>query len=209
MLAHFRAMVRHERLAAARLYLVGDAPTLARVTEEAVAGGVGVVQLRDRGADPALARELRARCLALGALFLVNDDPKLAAALDADGVHVGQDDVAVGAARAIVGAERLVGLSTHSPAQIEAAEGVDYIGVGPVWATPTKPDYRPVGLGLVRYAAARARVPFFAIGGIGAGNAAEAFAAGAHGIAVVRAIGGAADPRAAAQALLEGAVARA
>ena len=125
------------------------------------------------------------------------------AEIDADGVHVGQDDMAVDRARAIVGAERLIGLSTHSAQQIGAAEGVDYIGVGPVWATPTKPGYAPVGLELVRYAAAHARVPFFAIGGINPANAAEVFDAGAQRIAVVRAIGRADDPREAAAALLE------
>ncbi len=108
-------------------------------------------------------------------------------------------------ARAIVGSERLVGLSTHSEAQIEAAEGVDYIGVGPVWATPTKPGYAPVGLELVSYAAANARVPFFAIGGIDSSNAALVYRAGAQRIAVVRAIGEASDPMAAARGLREAA----
>ncbi|HEX2701998.1 MAG TPA: thiamine phosphate synthase [Solirubrobacteraceae bacterium] len=206
MLAHFRSMLT-AALAAARLYLIADARTLERVGPAAVAGGVAIVQLRDGGRDLTRpkARALRDRFGEAGALFIVNDDAVLAAEIDADGVHVGQDDMAVNLAREIVGPERLIGLSTHSKAQIEAAEGVDYIGVGPVWATPTKPGYAPVGLELVRYAAAHARVPFFAIGGINPANAAEVFASGARQIAVVRAIGQADDPRAAAAALLEAA----
>ena len=195
------------QLAAARLYLIADARTLERVGGAAVAGGVSIVQLRERGREltDTTASALRERFRDAGALFIVNDDAVLAAEIDADGVHLGQDDMAVEEAREIVGPERLLGLSTHSAAQIDAAEGVDYIGVGPVWATPTKPGYAPVGLELVRYAAERAREPFFAIGGINPANAAEVFAAGAQRIAVVRAIGQADDPRAAAAALLEAA----
>ena len=206
MLAHFRSMLTAQ-LAAARLYLIADARTLERVGGAAVAGGVSIVQLRERGREltDTTASALRERFRDAGALFIVNDDAVLAAEIDADGVHLGQDDMAVEQAREIVGPERLLGLSTHSAAQIDAAEGVDYIGVGPVWATPTKPGYAPVGLELVRYAAERAREPFFAIGGINPANAAEGFAAGAQRIAVVRAIGQADDPRAAAAALLEAA----
>jgi len=195
------------QLAAARLYLIADARTLERVGGAAVAGGVSIVQLRGRSREltDATASALCKRFRDAGVLFIVNDDAVLAAEIDADGVHLGQDDMAVEQAREIVGPERLVGLSTHSAAQIDAAEGVDYIGVGPVWATPTKPGYAPVGLELVRYAAERAREPFFAIGGINPANAAEVFAAGAQRIAVVRAIGQADDPRAAAAALLEAA----
>ncbi|MGD0197523.1 MAG: thiamine phosphate synthase [Solirubrobacteraceae bacterium] len=184
-----------------RLYLVGDVATLERVLDAALAGGVDVVQARSPEPTPAQLAPLRDRCRAAGALFIVNDDPVLAAAVDADGVHVGQSDMPVAQARAIVGPNRLVGLSTHSEAEIDAALDVDYIGVGPVFATPTKPESVPVGLELVRYAAAHARVPFFAIGGIDQSNAAAVVSAGARGIAVVRAIGEAADPRAAARAL--------
>jgi thiamine-phosphate pyrophosphorylase len=189
----------------ARLYLIGDLATLGRVLDGALAGGVQLVQARDHDASASALVAIRERCHAAGALFVVNDDPSLAAKVDADGVHVGQDDVAVARAREIVGAERLIGLSTHSAAQIEAARGADYIGVGPVWATPTKPNYEAVGLELVRYAAEHARVPFFAIGGIDPTNAPAVFAAGAQGISVVRAIGAASDPRAAARALREAA----
>jgi thiamine-phosphate pyrophosphorylase len=200
MLAHFGWMII-DRLADARLYLIGDGQTLERVLDDALAGGVDIVQLRTRSPLPADALALATRCRAAGALFIVNDDPLLAVEIDADGVHVGQDDMAAAAAREIVGPDRLIGLSTHSEAQIDAVDGVDYIGVGPVWATPTKPSYAPVGLALVRYAATHARVPFFAIGGIDAANVGVVFAAGATRISVVRAIGEAADPRAAATAL--------
>ncbi|UTI64785.1 thiamine phosphate synthase [Paraconexibacter antarcticus] len=202
-------MDRRAQLGAARLYLVTGAIAPARL-RAALASGVDVVQLRikDPAGDDELLREaavVRAACAEAGALFVLNDRPDLVAAAGADGVHVGQDDIAVAAARALVGPDRLVGLSTHSPAQIDAAHvaagGVDYIGVGPVHATPTKPGRDAVGLELVRHAAARATLPFFAIGGIDAGNAAAVRAAGAARIAVVRAITEAEDPAAAARAL--------
>src|SRR5581483_11444597 len=125
----------------------------------------------------------------------------LVEAARADGVHVGQDDTPVAAAREALGADRIVGLSTHSPEQIDAAAGVDYIGVGPVHATPTKPGRPAVGLDLVRYAAAHAAVPFFAIGGISAANVADVRAAGASRIAVVRALTEASDPALSARRL--------
>ena len=129
-------------------------------------------------------------------MFILNDRPDLVRATDADGVHVGQDDTAVTQARELIGADRLIGLSTHSPKQIDAAAGtdVDYIGVGPVHETPTKPGRPAVGLELVRYAAANAAVPFFAIGGIAPANIAAVADAGAARIAVVRALTEAADP---------------
>jgi thiamine-phosphate pyrophosphorylase len=200
---------RRERLAAARLYLVCDgAPggrPLPSMLRDAAAGGVDVVQLRDKALDDdallALAREARAVCDELGLLLIVNDRPEVARASGADGVHLGQDDLPVGEARALLGGEAIIGLSTHTPAQIEAADGADYIGVGPVHTTPTKPGRPAVGLDLVRYAAGHATVPFFAIGGIDAANAAAVAAAGATRIAVVRAIAEADDPRVAAQRL--------
>ncbi len=150
------------------------------------------------------ATDFRAACDAHGALFVLNDRPDLAAAADADGVHVGQDDVPVADARATVGEERIVGLSTHSPAQIDAATGADYIACGPVHATPTKPGRPAAGLGVVAHAAAHARVPWFAIGGIDATCLAEVVTAGARRIIVVRALTHAADPEAAARALRAG-----
>jgi thiamine-phosphate pyrophosphorylase len=137
-------------------------------------------------------------CDLAGALLIVNDRPDLALACDADGVHVGQDDEAVDAVRRRVGPDVLIGLSTHSPEQIDAAGDADYLGVGPVFETATKPGLEPVGVELVRYAAEHATKPWFAIGGIDAARAAEI---GAERIAVVRAIRDAADPRAAAQEL--------
>jgi thiamine-phosphate pyrophosphorylase len=195
---------RRERLAAARLYLVADA-SAARWLDRALRGGVDIVQLRDKDASDdellAAAARFRSACAAHGALFVLNDRPDLVGAAGADGVHVGQDDMPVAEARRLVGRERLVGLSTHTPAQVDGAAGVDYIGVGPVHATPTKAGRPAVGLDLVRHAARVARVPFFAIGGIDADNAAAVVDAGARRLAVVRAIAHAADPEAAARQL--------
>ena len=197
---------RRGRLADARLYLVCDVRTDAFLSA-ALRGGADVVQLRDKDADDAelvaAGRRYAALCAEHGALLILNDRPDLVAETRADGVHVGQDDVPVARARAEVGAQRLVGLSTHTPAQIEAANDadVDYIGVGPVHATPTKPGRPAVGLALVRHAAAHAGHPFFAIGGIDERNVAAVRAAGARGVAVVRALIGADDPEAAARAL--------
>jgi thiamine-phosphate pyrophosphorylase len=190
----------------ARLYFVtGIEPRLEWLLEEALAGGVDVVQLREKhaGEDEILraGRIFRRATREAGALFVVNDSPELAVRCEADGVHVGQDDMTVAEARRIVGDEAIVGLSTHSREQIRGADGADYIGVGPVYATPTKEGRAPVGLELVREAASAATVPWFAIGGIDASNADEVVAAGATRIAVVRAIGRAESPRAAARGL--------
>jgi thiamine-phosphate pyrophosphorylase len=195
-------------LSTVRLYLVCDEQPdefLATV----LGAGVDIVQLRmkDAGDDAIVAAGQRfARAAgAHRALFILNDRPDLVAATGADGVHVGQDDVAVDAARAIVGPDRLIGLSTHSPKQVDAAADldVDYIGVGPVYATPTKPGRPAVGLGLVGYAAEHVNVPFFAIGGISPANVGAVHEAGAERIAVVRALTEAADPAQAARRLLE------
>jgi thiamine-phosphate pyrophosphorylase len=180
-----------ERLARARLYLVCDAPP-PEFLEAVLRGGVDVVQLRMKNASAesilAVARTVVPACRRHGALFILNDRPDLVAAVGADGVHIGQDDGPVERAREFVGPQRIVGLSTHTPDQIDAAEDVDYIGVGPVHSTPTKPGRPAVGLELVRYAAAHARVPFFAIGGINPGNVRDVARAGARRVAVVRAL---------------------
>lgn len=196
---------RLTRLAEARLYLV--CPVMPdEFLHAALSGGVDIVQLRAKDAPDSevlsAARRFAAIAAEHDALLIVNDRPDLAAQAGADGVHVGQDDVAVARAREIVGPERIVGLSTHTPAQVDAADGVDYIGVGPVNATPTKPGRPAVGLELVRYASAHARVPFFAIGGIGPSNVAAVRAAGAERVAVVRAIVDAVDVEAATRALI-------
>jgi thiamine-phosphate pyrophosphorylase len=190
---------RRQRLQAAHLYLVcDDRPD--DFLAAALRGGVDVVQLRIKdGADEDIlgaARRFRAVCDAYEVLFILNDRPDLVRAADADGVHVGQEDTAVAQARELVGPDRLIGLSTHSPAQVDAAArtDVDYIGVGPVHATPTKPGRPAVGLELVRYAASNAAVPFFAIGGISPANVNDVAAAGAERIAVVRALTDAVDP---------------
>jgi thiamine-phosphate pyrophosphorylase len=185
-----------------RLYLItGARPDLADFLDAAVRGGVDVVQLREKTLEdrlllPALetAREVTQRH---GVPLVVNDRPDLALLVRADAVHVGQDDLPVEAVRRL---GLPVGLSTHAPAEIDAA-AADYIGVGPVYATPTKAGRPAVGLELVRYAAARARVPWFAIGGIDLERASSVVAAGASRIAVVRAIGDASDPEEAARAL--------
>jgi thiamine-phosphate pyrophosphorylase len=195
---------RRQRLSDARLYMVCGALS-DDFLRAALRGGVDIVQLRMKAvAEHRLVAEARrfARiCRERRALFILNDRPDLVAAADADGVHVGQDDAPVPEARALVGRERLVGLSTHSPEQIERAAGVDYIGVGPVYETPTKAGRPAVGLDLVRFAARGARVPFFAIGGIDPRNVAAVAAAGARRVAVVRALTEARDPEATARRL--------
>ena len=200
---------RRTRLRTARLYLVCDlrpgGRPLADVLAPALAGGVDVVQLRDKtaGRDDLLAGAATARglCDEAGALLILNDRPELVVAAGADGCHVGQDDMELPAARAQAGPEALVGQSTHFPDEVAGAGDADYIGVGPVHATPTKPGRHPVGVELVRFAAFHAPVPFFAIGGIAAANVQDVVAAGARRIAVVRAITEAADPQAAAARL--------
>ena len=134
-------------------------------------------------------------------LFVLNDRPDLVEACGADGVHVGQADASVAKARATVGPDCIVGLSIETEAQLDAIAGADYLGVGAVFATPTKTDSVASGLELVRATAARVSVPWFAIGGIELANVAEVVAAGAPGVAVVRAIRDADDPEAAARAL--------
>jgi len=205
--ARLAAMSPRERLATARLYLVCDArePDWLRA---ALRGGVDIVQLRDKtlGDDAlvAAARAFRAAADEAGALFVLNDRPDLVAACDADGVHVGQDDDTPAAARAAVGPERIVGRSTHAPAQADAAAAdpdVDYLAVGPVHATPTKPGRPAAGLEYVEYAARTVTKPWFAIGGLDASTVGAAIERGARRIVVVRAITEATDPEAAARAL--------
>jgi thiamine-phosphate pyrophosphorylase len=196
---------RRERLRRAHLYLVIEAEPAERVVSAALEGGVDIVQLREKSApDESIVetgRRLRKLCDEHDALLIVNDRPDLAVACGADGVHVGQDDDPLDSVRATVCDELIVGISTHSPQQIENALGstADYLGVGPVYGTPTKPGVEPVGLELVRYAAAHAGAkPWFAIGGIDQDNAQDVTRAGATRIAVVRAIRDAANPRDAA-----------
>ncbi len=210
-MSNARGDIRRARLAAARLYLVTEASGGERATESllraAFAGGVDIVQLRDKTADDqALLRAgelFRRLCDGHDALFIVNDRPDLAVACAADGVHLGQADGDLAGARHTVGDELLIGLSTHSPEQVDAgrASRADYLGVGPVWETATKPGRAAVGLGLVEYAARAAGRPFFAIGGIDTARAPLVLDAGAERLAVVRAIRDAPDPQLAAAEL--------
>jgi len=195
-----------EALLAARLYLV--CPALADATLcAALDGGVDIVQLRIKGGtdDELVAAGGRyARiCAERGVPLIINDRPDLVGPIGADGVHLGQEDMPVAAARRIIGEEPIVGLSTHTPEQISAAaeQELDYTGVGPVNATPTKPGRAAVGVGLVEYAAAHADAPFFAIGGLRVERIDAVVRAGARRIAVVRAITDAPDPQLAARAL--------
>ncbi|MFL5901759.1 MAG: thiamine phosphate synthase [Solirubrobacterales bacterium] len=203
--------LRRERLRTARLYFCcearpggGDPEPLLRA---ALNGGVDIVQLREkelpRREIELAAATFRRLCDTYSALFVVNDDPDLARACNADGVHVGQDDMAASEVRAAVGPDTIVGLSTHSEEQLAATAGqpVDYVSVGPIWETPTKAGRPAVGLGLVRHAAGDAPHPFFAIGGIDPSNAAQVVDAGAQRMCVVRAIRDAEDPTAVAEEL--------
>jgi thiamine-phosphate pyrophosphorylase len=200
-------MTPRQRLSEARLYLVCDARSRAFL-DAALRGGVDVIQLRDKTLDDAglvaAARAFRAAADAAGALFVLNDRPDLVEACAADGVHVGQDDVAPATARAVLGPDRIVGRSTHAPDQLAAAEAdpdVDYVAVGPVHATPTKPGRPAVGLDYVAHTAGAATKPWFAIGGIDAGTVGAVVAQGARRIVVVRAITEAEDAEAAARGL--------
>ena len=199
---------RRARLAEARLYFVTDASTGDEVLRAALEGGVDMLQLREPAlADDALlqaAARFRRLCAEHGALFWLNDRPDLALSAGADGVHLGQDDMPMREAREVVGEDLLIGLSTHSAAQLEAAiaSGADQLSVGPIWETPTKPGRPATGLGYVRHAALRnPPLPWFAIGGIDTENVQEVVAAGARRAVVVRALAGAADARGVATAL--------
>jgi thiamine-phosphate pyrophosphorylase len=203
---------RRERLRRARLYFVTDVrPGLEELLAAALAGGVDMVQLRDKSAsDDELVRAaavFRRLCDEHGALFWLNDRADLVEACGADGVHVGQDDMPVPEARRVAGPDVLVGLSTHSPEQLDAAVAggeADQLSVGPVWETPTKSGRPAAGLDYVRHAARVAGSrPWFAIGGIDLDNVREVIAAGASRVVVVRAIRKAPDPRAAASPLRE------
>jgi thiamine-phosphate pyrophosphorylase len=198
-----------ERLSAARLYLVCDARPRAFL-DAALRGGVDVIQLRDKtlAGDAELvaaARAFRAAADGAGALFVLNDRPDLVEACGADGVHVGQDDATPAQARAAIGPDRIIGRSTHAPDQLAEADAdpdVDYLAVGPVHATPTKPGRPAAGLAYVEHAArVGPSTPWFAIGGIDPSTAPAVLAAGARRIVVVRAIAEAADPEAAAREL--------
>jgi len=205
-----RQTPREERLADARLYLcTPDRPDLAEFLDAVLSGGVDVVQLREKNVEARRELELcevvAAAAVRHGALWSVNDRADVALASGADVLHLGQDDLPVPVARTILGGDVLIGRSTHDEQQVTTAAlqlGVDYFCVGPTWPTPTKPGRPAPGLPLLRHAAALGTDrPWFAIGGIDAGNLDEVLAAGATRIVVVRALTQAQDPHAAASAL--------
>jgi thiamine-phosphate pyrophosphorylase len=196
-------MTPRERLTTARLYLVCPARPREWI-EAAIRGGVDLIQLRDKSLDDDGLVEAAAAFRGMGALFILNDRPDLVEACGADGVHVGQDDDSPADARKLVGPDRIIGRSTHAPDQAKAADedpDVDYLAVGPVHATPTKPGRPAAGLHYVAHAASTVHKPWFAIGGLDAKNVHEVIERGATRIVVVRAITEAEDPEAAARTL--------
>ncbi|MFQ4141825.1 thiamine phosphate synthase [Chlorogloeopsis sp. ULAP02] len=186
---------RHQLLLRSHLYLV-TSPTenLLETVEAALKGGLTLVQYRDKNADDstriALAEKLRQLCHSYHAIFIINDRVDLALAVDADGVHLGQQDMPIAIARQLLGPHRLIGRSTTNADEMQRAiaEGADYVGVGPVYETPTKIGKPAAGLEYVSYAAKHCSIPWFAIGGIDPNNINEVIDAGAQRVAVVRSI---------------------
>lgn len=209
-----RGRRRHRRLEEAILYVVtgarDDRGDLCPFLEAVLRGGADVIQLREKDAEASVllraGAAFRRAADEHDALFIVNDRPDIALALDADGVHLGQDDLPVSVARRILGRDALIGLSTHSPAEFDRADSdSDYLCAGPVFATPTKPGRPATGLELVRHAAERARSsleprPWFAIGGLDVTTLPRVVTAGAQRATVVRAVDSD-DPEGAARAL--------
>ncbi|MFP5311159.1 MAG: thiamine phosphate synthase [Actinomycetes bacterium] len=213
----------NDALKAARLYLCTDARRdrgdFAQFVDAAFAGGVDIIQLRDKTIEAAeeldLLAALKETAERHGRLWSVNDRADIAVLSGAPVFHIGQKDLPLPAARTMVNGNAAIGLSSHTPEQVDAAlaaaagpSGLDYFCVGPVWATPTKPGRAAVGPALVKHAADASRqagepVPWFAIGGIDHGNVRQVVDAGARRIVVVRAITDAANPSAAAAALLD------
>ena len=186
---------RFAQLQNAVLYLVtSPEDNLLEIVDAALQGGLNLVQYRDKQSDDnirlALAQQLCQLCHQYNALFIVNDRVDLAVAVDADGVHLGQQDLPIALARQILGSQKIIGCSTTNPEEMQKAiaEGADYIGVGPVYKTPTKPGKAAAGFEYVRYAAANSPIPWFAIGGIDLNNLSNVLEAGAQRVAVVRAI---------------------
>jgi len=194
-----RLLGRRLHLLQGRLYGILDlgylpATRMFAVGEAMIRGGVDIIQLRAKNAEPeevlALAQKLKPLFARQEALFIINDHPDVAREVDADGLHIGQDDGTVAEARAKLHADQLVGKSTHSVDQAVAAakEGADYIGIGPLFPTPTKPDYPAVGLDLIHQVRQRVDIPQFCIGGIKLENLREVVAAGATRAVVVSGI---------------------
>ena len=201
--------LRHQ-LHQAQTYLVTSPhENLLDVVEAALKGGIEIVQHREKTANDEIrlqtACQLRALCHRYGALFIVNDRVDIALAADADGVHLGQQDLSMDAARAILGPHKIVGRSTTNPSELARAlaEQADYIGVGPFFETPTKPGKAASGPDYVRYALEHATMPFFVIGGVNLDNLSTVLAAGATRVAIVRAVMQADDPTATSQQLIQ------
>jgi thiamine-phosphate pyrophosphorylase len=186
---------RHQLLWRSRLYLVtSPVDNLLETVEACLKGGLTLLQYREKSADDVIrldrARKLRQLCHDYGALFIINDRIDLALAVDADGVHLGQQDIPIAVARQLLGPQRLIGRSTTNQKEMQGAiaEGADYIGVGPVYETPTKAGKAAAGLDYVRYAAKNCQIPWFAIGGIDASNINDVMDAGSQRVAVVRSL---------------------
>lgn len=205
---------RKHLLKKSQLYLILDKPTFGRSSLESIysavsKGKIGLIQLRDKKSAKAdvlkLAIKLSKRLSRSKTLFIVNDYPDVAVASEADGLHLGQDDLPLKKARKILGPDRIIGISCHSFAQALKAQkdGADYIGIGPVYATATKPEYKPIGLKTLVQLKGKIKIPYFAIGDIGLNNIREVFSAGARRIAVCRAVLKAPDPKKAAGQLSE------
>lgn len=195
LVGHDLGQKRRDRLKHANLYLV-TMPTenLIATVEAALQGGVSLVQYRQKEGDDStrfeIAKALCQLCHKYDALFLVNDRVDMALAVGADGVHLGQQDLPVAVARSLLGEHYIIGQSTTNPEELEKAlaADVDYVGVGPVYATPTKPGKAAAGLEYVRYAAEKSFVPWYAIGSVDADNLQEVIDAGAKRVAVVRSL---------------------
>jgi thiamine-phosphate pyrophosphorylase len=202
-----------KRLADARLYVLvtesGCKASLYGTVAEALAGGAHVIQLREKNVADRIvlerAREIRKMTRSAGAIFIMNDRPDLARLVEADGVHLGQDDLPPAAARPLLRAGMIMGISTHSLSQAHAAErdGADYVAIGAMFPTGTKPAFELVGPAAVRQLRREVEAPLIGIGGITVDTAGEVIRAGADGVAVVSAVCAAADPEGATRRLVE------
>ena len=200
----------HQRLSESHLYLVtSPVDNIYEVVESALQGGLKLVQYRHKDENDLVryeqAKRLKQLCHQYNALFIVNDRIDLALAVDADGVHLGQTDLPIAIARQLLGKDKIIGKSTTNPQEMQDAieSKADYIGVGPVYETPTKAGKKAAGLDYVRYARENASIPWFAIGGIEEDNIQDVINAGAKNVAVVRAIMVADNPTKVTQNLLQ------
>jgi thiamine-phosphate pyrophosphorylase len=178
-----------------------DLATWLAKLEQMLLGGVDAVQFRSRSLTDRdmikIGTKVKELCAKHGALFLINNRIDLAQILDSDGVHIGHEDIPIAHVRGLIGHRKILGMSTHSiPEALEAKRaGTDYVSCGPLWATPTKPEYKPVGLGLIGLYNAALSIPYVAIGGIDQTNFDQVISAGAKTVGIVRALFDAEDPR--------------